>query len=126
MKSIVPILLPAILLVGCAQLPPTPQPYTEPAREASPTRQSAVDLLQQEADEALKTANYPLAIETLQRALRIEPRNPYSWHYLGLTYLAMGDFTRCRAMADRSDGFAAADDQLTDLNSRLRNRCAEN
>ncbi len=125
MKKLVPILWLVSLLAGCAQLPPAPQPYTEPTREASPTRQSAVDLLQQEADRALKDANYPLAIETLQRAIRIEPRNPYSWHYLGLTYLAMGDLTRCRAMADRSDGFAAVDDQLADLNSRLRNRCAE-
>ena len=113
----------AALLAGCVQAP-APEPYSEPTRESSPTRQSAVDLLQLEADIALKRQDFPLAIETLQRAIRIEPRNPYSWHYLGLTYLEMGDLLRCRMMAERADGFSAVDDQLRAANQRLLNRCS--
>ncbi len=112
----------AALLGGCAQAPQT-QPYSEPTRAASPARQSAVDLLQREASEALRLQNYALAIETLQRAIRIEPRNAYSWHYLGQTYLEMGDNSRCQAMARRSNGFAVDDDRLSNANERLLRSC---
>ena len=117
------ILFITLLLGSCARAPTT-QPYAEPGRDDSPTRQSAVDSLQQQANTALQERDFPLAIETLQRAIRLEPRNPYSWHYLGLTYLEMGDFSRCRAMAERSSGFSAIDDQLQGANQRLLNRCA--
>ena len=112
----------AALLGGCVQAPQT-QPYSEPTRAASPARQSAVDLLQREASEALRLQNYALAIETLQRAIRIEPRNAYSWHYLGQTYLEMGDNSRCQAMARRSNGFAVDDDRLSNANERLLRSC---
>ena len=118
-------ILAASLLSACVQ-PPPPEPYSEPAREASPTRQSAVDLLQQEANLALENEDYPLAIETLQRAIRIEPRNPYNWHYLGQTYWQMGDLVRCRAMAERSVGFSSISDQLAAANDRLLSRCTGN
>ncbi len=113
------------VLASCTGVP-TPQPYSEPGREVSPTRQSAVGSLQQQADIALQNRDFPLAIETLQRAIRLEPRNPYNWHYLGLTYLEMGDFSRCRAMAERSSGFSEVDDRLLEANQRLLNRCVAN
>ena len=79
--------------------------------------------MQREASEALRLQNYGLAIETLQRAIRIEPRNAYSWHYLGQTYLEMGDKPRCQAMARRSNGFAVDDDRLSNANERLLRSC---
>ena len=65
-----------------------------------------------------------MAIEALQRAIRIEPRNPYSWHYLARTYLGIGDLVRCQAMAQRSNGFSAVDDRLIEANKRLLNLCS--
>ena len=115
----------AALLGGCVQTPQT-QPYSEPTRAASPARQSAVDLLQREASEALRRQNYALAIETLQRAIRIDPRNAYSWHYLGLTYLELGDFSRCQSMARRSDGFSIGNESLERANQQLLEQCANN
>ena len=115
-------LVTVMLISGCVKAPPS-QPYSEPTRASSPARESAVELLQREASEALRMENYALAIETLQRAIRIEPRNAYSWHYLGLTYLQMGDYARCQAMARRSNGFAADDDRLMNANQQLLQSC---
>ena len=116
------VLLSVAALSACVKAPQS-QPYSEPTREASPARQSAVDLLQREASAALRMEDYALAIETLQRAIRIEPRNAYSWHYLGLTYLEMGDLGRCQAMARRSSGFVSDDNRLADANQRLLQSC---
>lgn len=115
----------AALTSGCVQAPQS-QPYSEPTRASSPARESAVELLQREASEALGMENYGLAIEALQRAIRIEPRNAYSWHYLGLIYLEMGDNARCQAMARRSNGFVADDDGLLNANKRLLQSCESN
>lgn len=112
-------------LTGCVRIAPD-HPYSEPGRELSPARQSAVDLLHREAAEALQQQNFPLAIETLQRAIRIEPRNPYSWHYLGQTYSDMGDMSRCHAMAQRSLGFSTDNPPLDLANQRLLENCPAN
>ena len=114
-----------LLLVACAQRPLPESPYIDPGQESDSTRQSAVDVLQSEASTALRNDDFALAIETLQRAIRIEPRNAYSWHYLGLTYLELGDLSRCRAMASRSVGFSAANRPLQQANERLLKQCED-
>ena len=41
-----------------------------------------VNTLQQQALEALDQGNFQFAIDTLQRAIKIQPRNGWSWYYL--------------------------------------------
>jgi hypothetical protein len=55
----------------------------------------------------------------LERALRIEPRNPTVWHYLGLARLDVGDFAQAETMASRSHSLAPGDRALRNRNSRL-------
>ena len=65
-----------------------------------------------------------MAIEYLQRAIRIEPRNPYSWHFLGDTYRARGDYRRCLEMVERSYSYSEEGSELDAQNRRLRQICS--
>jgi hypothetical protein len=54
----------------------------------------------------------------LERALRIEPRNPTAWHYLGVANLELGKPTQAEAMAAKSRSLVAGDRGLRDWASR--------
>ena len=108
-------------LASCA-VKPVPNRYELPA-DASRPGDSAVAELQQRAREALANDDYRQAIEYLQRAIRIEPRNAYSWYYLGDTYRASGDYGRCLEMVDRSFSYSEAGSDLDARIERLRQIC---
>jgi tetratricopeptide (TPR) repeat protein len=59
------------------------------------------------------------AAAPLERALRIEPRNAALWHYLGLVYLELGNYTQAEAMAAKSRSLAGSNRTLRALNARL-------
>ena len=81
--------------------------------------------LQQQGLAALDSGDYQLAIDTLQRAIRIQPRNPWNWHYLAQSYWRSGDRVRCRAMVERASSYTDDDDRLRRANESLRQRCAD-
>ena len=66
-----------------------------------------------------------MAIDYLQRAIKIEPRNAWSWYYLADIYWRTGQYQRCLAMIERSMDYAAAgsDDQLAGANTELQGQC---
>ena len=84
---------------------------------------SPVVQLQNQALAAINENQYQLAIDTLQRAIKIQPRDPWSWHYLADIYWRKGQYDRCLAMIDRSSGYAANDVALADANAALRAQC---
>ena len=119
-------LLPAafvlcLLLASCA-LEPKYNPYQD-GSQAQPGQESAVAELQRNAVDALERQAYQQAIDYLQRAIRIEPRNPLSWHYLAQTYWQRKDFTRCLEMVERSFSYSSIDDDLDQANAELKQRC---
>ena len=71
------------------------------------TSQPAIQL-QNQALAAINEGQYPLAIDYLQRAIKIEPRNAWSWYYLADIYWRTGQYQRCLAMIERSMDYAAA------------------
>ncbi|HVL35497.1 MAG TPA: tetratricopeptide repeat protein, partial [Burkholderiales bacterium] len=56
---------------------------------------------------------------SLERALRIEPRNPRLWHELARVRLAQGQFAQAEHLAARSNSFAAGDGTLRAQNDKL-------
>lgn len=108
-------------LAGCAPAP-TSNRYQLPAGQAQPG-QAAVDELQRRARQALEQRAYAQAVEYLQRAIRIEPRNPLSWHYLAVTYRSSGDYPRCVEMARRSFSYSSGDENLDAANRQLTETC---
>ena len=92
-------------------------------RDGGHRQQGAVAELQRNAREALGRQAYQQAIDLLQRAIKIEPRNPHSWHYLAETYWRSGDNLRCLEMVERSRSYSSSADDLEHANQRLREKC---
>jgi len=79
--------------------------------------------LHRNAIAALDNENSNQSIEYLQRAIRIEPRNPFSWHYLAQSYWQAGDYAKCLAMIDRSYSYSRPADNLDGENQALKQKC---
>jgi cytochrome c-type biogenesis protein CcmH/NrfG len=59
------------------------------------------------------------AAASLERALRIEPRNPRLWQELARVRLKQGDYAQAEGVAARSNSWAGADNALRAENWRL-------
>ena len=59
------------------------------------------------------------AAATLERALRIEPRNPRLWHELAQVRLRQGDYAQAESTAQRSNAWAGSDAELRAANQRI-------
>ena len=59
------------------------------------------------------------AAATLERALRIEPRNPRLWHELARVRLMEGNYAQAESTAARSNTWAGSDQELRAANLRL-------
>lgn len=81
--------------------------------------------LQQQALAALHDKHYQQAIDYLQRAINIQPRNAWSWHYLAQSYRQNRQYDQCLAMIDRSLSYSSYDDILELANDQLRARCRQ-
>ena len=84
----------------------------------------AVRNLMQRAAAQREAGDYAGAQASLERALRIEPRNPRLWNRLAHLYLLQRDFARAEQFAAKSNTFARADAALEadnwDLIARAR------
>lgn len=56
---------------------------------------------------------------SLERALRIEPRNPWLWHELAQLRLAQGQYAQAVSLAQKSSSFAGREQRLKALNWRV-------
>lgn len=102
-------LLLLLLLASCTALRPTPVISENPA---------VLGLLEQAR---LDSAENKLQSATagIERALRIEPRNPWLWQELAKLHLAQGDHTQAESLAARSNSWAGSDSALRAANWRL-------
>lgn len=60
-----------------------------------------------------------IAAAKLERALRIEPRNPLLWHYLAALRLRQGQATLAVNLAQKSNAYAKQDTDLLARNQRI-------
>ena len=109
-------------VAGCASPPPpseTPPPEPVPA-PAPPIRENvAVAGLMQSARNDAAAGRLPNAAASLERALRIEPRNPRLWQELARVCLQQREFAQAENVALRSNSFASSDNTLRAENWRL-------
>jgi Tfp pilus assembly protein PilF len=59
------------------------------------------------------------AAASLERALRIEPRNPRLWQELARVRLKQGQYAQAESLALRSNSWAGTDQSLREENSRI-------
>ena len=101
-------LMVLLLLASCAVLRPTP---------ISENPAVLGLLVQARADSAENILQSAAA--SIERALRIEPRNPWLWQELAKLHLAQGDHTQAESLAARSNTWAGSDTALRAANWRL-------
>lgn len=109
---------------GCAVPEPEQNRY-QVESVASSVAAGPVTELQNQALTALNEDSYQQAINYLQRAIKIQPRNAWSWHYLAQIYWRSGDSDRCLAMIERSHSYGDGDDDLEDANDQLKVQCQQ-
>jgi tetratricopeptide (TPR) repeat protein len=100
---------------------PTPQPVPPPAQPTPPTpptppkefhlSAAAQALVKQGRAQSMK-GEYPAAIATLERALRIEPDNPLVWLELGQTHLSAKNAPQAESMARKAIALATGNPQV--------------
>jgi Tfp pilus assembly protein PilF len=111
-----------VLLAGCAA--PEQQPAPEappPIVPAPPPHKESVAIagLMDNARTEAASGNLAGAAASLERALRIEPRNPRLWHELARVRLRQGQYAQAESVAARSNSWAAHDRSLRAENWRL-------
>jgi predicted Zn-dependent protease len=97
-------------LSACTALRPAPTPVSE--------NPAVLGLLEQARTDAADN-KLPSAVATVERALRIEPRNPWLWQELARLHLAQGDPAQAESLAARSNTWAGNDRALRAANWRL-------
>ena len=98
------------LLSACAVMSPAPPEVSQ---------NSAVLALVQNAHTDVDAGRFPNAVATLERALRIEPKNPRLWQVLARVRLQQGEYAQAESVAARSNSWAVDDVSLRSENWRL-------
>lgn len=109
-KGFLSVAIPALLLGACAALTPAPPPVSDNAAVLALVDQAHAEA----ADHRLQGAT-----GTIERALRIEPRNPFLWQELARLHLAQGDYDQTESLAARSNSWAGENRLLRAANWRL-------
>lgn len=107
--SLIACLALAAAMSGCASV--------EPPAQADSANPAVVALLD---DARGKPATRPgEAAASLERALRIEPRNPRLWQELARVRLSEGDFAQAESLAARANTWSGKDNRLRAENWRI-------
>jgi len=111
----------ALLLAACASTPrpepgPPPSPFsTLPPHPETPAVASLIDNARLDS----QAGRYSNAAASLERALRMEPRNPRLWQELSRVRLSQRDFAQAESCAQRSNSWAGSDNALRYQNWQL-------
>lgn len=100
---------------------PEPLPEPEPVREQHPRHLvevsgPAVVSLHQQAEQESSAGRHDNAVAVLERALRIEPRNPFLWSALAEAHLAAGHHAQAENSAVRANSLARGNPWLESRN----------
>lgn len=111
-----------VLLASCATPEQQPAPEAPPPVVPAPAPHKenvAVAGLMDTARSEAAAGNLANAAASLERAIRIEPRNPRLWHELARVRLKQGQYAQAESVAARSNSWAGDDRSLRADNWRL-------
>ena len=99
---------------------PVPAPsVSSPAPASRGEQPAAVVALLDRAEQQANTGDLDAAAVTLERAIRIDPRNPVLWHHLATVRLAEGESLEAEQLAVKSNSLAAGNHSLQARNWEL-------
>jgi len=102
------VLLPALLGIACTMIRPVPV-----------SENPAVMGLWEQARADSTGHKLQSAVAGIERALRIEPRNPWLWQELARLHLAQAEYEQAENLAARSNSWAGSNNALRAANWRL-------
>jgi predicted Zn-dependent protease len=116
-----------IFLAACASapegpsepVPPGPSAAAEPPPPVARSENIAVAGLMESARADAAAGKLSTAAASIERALRIEPRNPRLWQELARVRLQQNQLVQAENVAARSNSFAGSDSALRAENWRL-------
>lgn len=118
------VLITVLFLGACAG-----QQQTEAPPPIQPSNNTAVIALLNKAGDQSAAGQMDQASENLERALRIEPRNPLLWHELARIRLGQGQYRQAENMAAKSNMLTGSNPDLKAKNWRIigeaRNRLGD-
>lgn len=114
-----PVPLPPPELPVPPPLEPAGLPPAEPPALAVPSENSAVVALLRKSQEQSSAGQLDAASASLERALRIEPRNPVLWQRLARVRLEQKDYQQAENLAAKSNSLAGSDRRLRGENWRI-------
>lgn len=115
------LLLALMILSGCAtprRTEPPSSPDLPPPSEYKPVTGPAAALYA-EAEKALQAGRLAESEMLLERALRIEPRNPYYWHTMARVKYRQGQYRETVQFCLKADSLAGKETQLLARNQEL-------
>jgi tetratricopeptide (TPR) repeat protein len=110
-RYLVLVLIIVLLLPGCSGVLPRFTPQT--------SENAAVLTLLSQADQNISVGQYQAAGVSLERAIRIEPRNPVLWQKLAQVRLKEGEYRQAENLAAKSSALAPDNRQLRAENWRI-------
>lgn len=101
-----------------SEVPPVARAEIPPPAAPRPSN-AAVEALLAQALEASRNGDHASAVSLLERAQRIEPRNPLVWNRLALVRLQQGQYAQAESLALKSNLYAGGSPDLRLRNWRL-------
>jgi tetratricopeptide (TPR) repeat protein len=96
-----------------------PQPLPQPEPEIAPSYHPAGEALVEQARREAMLGNAAAAGSTLERALRIDSANPWTWIELGYLRLEAGQDAAAESMARKALSLASMDRKAREAATRL-------
>lgn len=113
-------ILALVVFIGGCAIVQEPAPESAPVPVPAPAIESAaIASLMDGARQDVAAGRLANATASLERALRIEPRNPRLWQELARVRLKQGEFAQAESVAARSNSWAGGDNRLRAENWRL-------
>jgi len=125
-KIVLTIVLMALFLSACS-IVPAPVVVTDQYHDKADNKStsSALNGLQLKAIQLMNQLKFEESILYLQRAIKVEPRNPLNWHYLAQNYWHLKDFSNCRSMIQRAISYSQFNKDLQKANNTLLKQCKD-
>ena len=117
--------LPAPEGLSTPESEPRPKPKQFAAVPVAISNSPAVVALVDEAKSQAKQGRAAGAVNALERALRLEPKNPYLWHLLAALRIEQGLWQQALSLAEKSNSLAGRLPKLQAANARLRARARQ-
>ena len=124
-------LLPLLIIQACATQPQRAKPYHPPSTTqqsetrkttippVSPTSTPTVQNIQAQATQLSNRGLFAAAAQTLERGLRIAPKNASLWSQLATVRLQQQQYGQAQSMAQKSNTLAGANAPLIQKNNSI-------